>query len=164
MAEALIGLGGNVGDVRATLDKAVAAFCDGAEVQLLGRSSDYETPPWGPVAQPPFVNLCLRVETNLPPRALLQRALAVEAGLGRDRTAGPRWGPRPVDIDILAYDDVALDEPDLHIPHPRMTERAFVLVPLAEIAPDWVVKGRTIAKWAAGIDAAGVRKLASRAG
>jgi 2-amino-4-hydroxy-6-hydroxymethyldihydropteridine diphosphokinase len=159
VAEALIGLGGNVGDVRATLDRAVAALCDGVAVRLLARSSDYETPPWGPVAQPPFVNLCLWVATDLPPRDLLRRALAVEAGLGRDRAAGPRWGPRPVDIDILAYGDMALDEPDLHIPHPRMTERAFVLVPLAEIAPNWVVKGRTIAEWAAGIDVAGVKRL-----
>ncbi len=159
MAEALIGLGGNVGDVRATLDRAVAAFCDGVDVRLLARSSDYETPPWGLIDQPPFVNLCLRVATGLLPRALLRRALVVEAGLGRDRAAGPRWGPRPVDIDILAYGDLALDEPDLHIPHPRMTERAFVLVPLAEIAPEWRVDGRTIAEWASGIDAAGVRKL-----
>lgn len=159
MADALIGLGGNVGDVRATLDRAVAAFCDGGEVRLLARSSDYETPPWGVTDQPAFVNLALRVTTGLAPRALLARALAVEAGLGRDRAASPRWGPRPVDIDILAYGDVTLDEPDLRLPHPRMTERAFVLVPLAEIAPDWVVKGRTIAQWAAKVDAEGVRKL-----
>jgi 2-amino-4-hydroxy-6-hydroxymethyldihydropteridine diphosphokinase len=99
------------------------------------------------------------VETDLSPRDLLTRALAVEAGLGRDRAASPRWGPRPVDIDILAYGDVRLDDEDLRLPHPRMTERAFVLVPLAEIAGDWVVKGRTIAEWATGIDTAGVRKL-----
>jgi 2-amino-4-hydroxy-6-hydroxymethyldihydropteridine diphosphokinase len=157
--QALIGLGGNVGDVRATLAKAVAALCDGEAVRLLGRSSDYETPPWGVTDQPAFVNLALRVETELGARDLLKRALAVEAGLGRDRATGRRWGPRPVDIDILAYDDIRLDEPDLHIPHPRMTERAFVLVPLAEIAPDWVLEGRTIAEWAAAIDTAGVTRL-----
>ncbi|MFY0100226.1 2-amino-4-hydroxy-6-hydroxymethyldihydropteridine diphosphokinase, partial [Acinetobacter baumannii] len=77
----------------------------------------------------------LVVETGLAPRALLERALAVEARLGRDRTQGRRWGPRPVDIDLIAYGDVSLDEPDLHLPHPRLKERAFVLVPLAEIAP-----------------------------
>lgn len=159
MPQALIGLGGNVGDVRATLAKAVAAFCDGEVVRLLARSSDYETPPWGVTDQPPFVNLALRVQTELAPRDLLKRALGVEAGLGRDRATGRRWGPRPVDIDILAYDDIRLDEPDLHIPHPRMTERAFVLVPLAEIAPDWVLEGRTIAEWVGDIDAAGVRRL-----
>ncbi|MBL8568790.1 MAG: 2-amino-4-hydroxy-6-hydroxymethyldihydropteridine diphosphokinase [Phreatobacter sp.] len=159
MPQALIGLGGNVGDVRATLAKAVAAFCDGEAVRLLARSSDYETPPWGVTDQPPFVNLAVRVETELSPRDLLKRALAVEAGLGRDRATGRRWGPRPVDIDILAYGDIRLDEPDLHIPHPRMTERAFVLVPLAEIAPDWVLEGRAIADWVTAIDTAGVKRL-----
>ena len=162
MAEALIGLGGNVGDVRATLDRAVAAFCDGAAVRLLARSADYETPPWGVTDQPPFVNLCLRVDTALGPRALLERALAVEAALGRDRAAGTRWGPRPVDIDILAYGDLALDEPDLRLPHPRMAERAFVLVPLAEIAPDWPIGGVPVAALAARIDATGVTRLAGR--
>ncbi len=159
MAEALIGLGGNVGDVRATLDRAVAAFCDGADVRLLARSADYETPPWGVTDQPAFVNLCLKVATELSPRALLERALAVEASLGRDRASGRRWGPRPVDIDILAYDDVVLDEPDLHLPHPRMADRAFVLVPLAEIAPGWVVGGLSVAARAARIDSAGVSRL-----
>jgi 2-amino-4-hydroxy-6-hydroxymethyldihydropteridine diphosphokinase len=162
MAEGLIGLGGNVGDVRATLDRAVAAFCDGADVRLLARSADYETPPWGVTDQPAFVNLCLKVATELSPRALLERALAVEASLGRDRASGRRWGPRPVDIDILAYDDVVLDEPDLHLPHPRMADRAFVLVPLAEIAPGWVVGGLSVAARAARIDSAGVSRLPDR--
>lgn len=162
MAEALIGLGGNVGDVRTTLDRAVAAFCDGDVVRLLARSADYETPPWGVTDQPPFVNLCLRVATVLAPKALLQRALAVEAGLGRDRATGRRWGPRPVDIDILAYDDLALDAQDLTLPHPRMKDRAFVLVPLAEIAPHWRVDGERIADLAARIDATGVTRLPPR--
>jgi 2-amino-4-hydroxy-6-hydroxymethyldihydropteridine diphosphokinase len=162
MAEALIGLGGNVGDVRTTLDRAVAAFCDGEAVRLVARSADYETPPWGVTDQPPFVNLCLRVATALAPKTLLQRALAVEAGLGRDRATGRRWGPRPVDIDILAYDDLVLDGPDLSLPHPRMKDRAFVLVPLAEIAPDWRVDGERIADLAARIDATGVTRLPAR--
>ena len=133
MAEALIALGGNIGDVRLTLDRAVAAFCDGEEVRLLARSSDYRTPPWGVEEQPPFVNLCIAVETRLGPRALLARAQSVERALGRRRAAERRWGPRPVDIDLIAYDDLALREPDLTLPHPRLFERAFVLVPLAEI-------------------------------
>jgi 2-amino-4-hydroxy-6-hydroxymethyldihydropteridine diphosphokinase len=140
----------------------VAAFCDGEAVRLLARSADYETPPWGVTDQPPFVNLCLRVATVLAPKALLQRALAVEAGLGRDRATGRRWGPRPVDIDILAYDDLVLDGPDLSLPHPRMKDRAFVLVPLAEIAPDWRVDGERIADLAARIDATGVTRLPAR--
>lgn len=162
MAEALLGLGGNVGDVRVTLDRAVTAFCDGAAVRLVARSADYETPPWGVTDQPPFVNLCLRVATELAPRDLLKRALAVEASLGRDRSVGTRWGPRPVDIDILAYDDLALDTPDLTLPHPRMKDRAFVLVPLAEIAPDWRLEGERIADLAARIDATGVTRLPER--
>jgi len=162
MADALIGLGGNVGDVRGTLDRAVKSFCDGEAVRLVARSADYETPPWGVIDQPPFVNLCLRVATELSPHALLKRALAVEAGLGRDRSTSTRWGPRPVDIDILAYDDLALGTKDLTLPHPRMKDRAFVLVPLAEIAPDWQVDGERIADLAARIDRAGVTRLPER--
>src|SRR5579863_6534044 len=124
MADALIGLGGNIGDARATLDVAVKRFCDGDEVKLVARSSDYRTAPWGVTDQSPFVNLCLRVETTLSPRALMERALAVEASLGRNRAAERRWGPRAVDIDLLAYDDLSLEEPDLRVPHPRLAERA----------------------------------------
>src|ERR1700686_1041967 len=108
MAEALVGLGGNVGCVRTTLDRAVAALCDGREVRLVARSSDYRTPPWGVTDQPAFVNLGLVVETALSPRALLARALAVEAALGRDRAKERRWGPRTVDIDLIAYDGIGV--------------------------------------------------------
>ncbi|MCZ8314079.1 2-amino-4-hydroxy-6-hydroxymethyldihydropteridine diphosphokinase [Phreatobacter sp.] len=162
MALALLGLGGNVGDVRATLDRAVADLCDGTAVTLLARSSDYETPPWGVTDQPAFVNLCLKVETTLTPRDLLARALAVEASLGRDRATGRRWGPRPVDIDILAYGDLVLHDADLTVPHPRMAERAFVLVPLMEIAPDWRIGDATVRELAARIDATGVTRLPPR--
>ena len=116
------------------LDRAVALLCDGKEVRLTARSSDYRTPPWGVTDQPPFVNLCIAVETSLTPQALLARAQAVERALGRDRAREQRWGPRSVDIDIIAYDDLTLAEDDLILPHPRLFERAFVLVPLAEIA------------------------------
>ena len=159
MAEALIGLGGNVGDVRATLDRAVEAFCDGRDVRLIARSSDYRTPPWGVEDQPPFVNLCLRVETSLSPQALLRRAQHVEQALGRDRAKEQRWGPRRVDIDILAYDDVTLDEPDLVLPHPRLFERAFVLVPLVEIAPERVIAGMKVREALARLDTGGIEKL-----
>src|ERR1700730_15413745 len=107
MAEALIGLGGNIGDVRATLDQAVAAFCDGTDVRLVAQSSDYATPPWGVLDQPPFVNRCIVLDTVLTPRARLDRALAVEQSLGRARTREQRWGPRTFDLDLLAYGDVA---------------------------------------------------------
>ncbi len=135
MAEALIALGGNVGDARATLQKAIDLFCDGKDVRLLARSHDYRTPPWGDENQAPFINLCIAVETGLTPQALLDRAQQIERALGRVRAKDRRWGPRTADLDILAYDDVTLDEPDLILPHPRLFERAFVLVPLAEIAP-----------------------------
>src|SRR5580700_11257122 len=162
MAEALVGLGGNIGDVQTTLDRAVAAFCDGAAVRLLAQSSDYATPPWGVEDQPAFVNRCLAVATTLPPRALLDRALAVERTLGRDRSRERRWGPRPIDIDLLAYDDVMLDEPGLTLPHPRLLERAFVLVPLAEIVPDRIVAGVRVRDALARLDTRGIERLEPR--
>jgi len=162
MAEALVGLGGNIGDVRATLDRAVAAFCNGTDVRLVAQSSDYVTPPWGVVNQPPFVNRCIAVDTVLTPRALLDRALTVEQSLGRDRTREQRWGPRAVDLDLLAYDDVAVAEPGLTLPHPRLFERAFVLVPLAEIVPDRVIAGVRVRDAAARVDARGIERLAAR--
>jgi len=162
MAEALVGLGGNIEEVRATLDRAVAAFCDESDVRLVARSSDYATPPWGVVDQPPFVNRCIGIETKLTPRALLDRALAVERTLGRDRARERRWGPRPVDIDLLAYDDVEIAEPDLTLPHPRLFERAFVLVPLAEIVPDRVIAGVRVRDALARVDTRGIEKLDPR--
>lgn len=162
MAEALLGLGGNVGDVRASLDAAVAKFADGQEVRLLARSSDYRTPPWGVTDQPPFINCAIAVETTLSPRALLSHAHEVERALGRNRMHERRWGPRTIDIDLLAYDDVAMDDPGLTLPHPRLFERGFVLLPLAEIAPDRMIAGRRIADAAAMIDAAGIEKLPAR--
>jgi len=162
MAEALVGLGGNIGDVRTTLDRAVAAFCDGTDVKLVAQSSDYATPPWGVIDQPPFVNRCIAVATLLTPRALLDRALAVERSLGRDRTRAQRWGPRAIDIDLLAYDDIAIEEPGLTLPHPRLFERAFVLVPLAEIVPDRVIAGVRIGDALARLDARGIERLDPR--
>src|SRR5262245_63833216 len=122
VAEALVALGGNLGDVRDTIDRAVAAFCDGQKVRLLARSSDYRTLPRGVEDQPAFVNACIAVETRLSPRALLARTQAIELALGRARVKEQRWGPRPIDIDLLAYDDLTVDEPDLELPHPRLFE------------------------------------------
>ena len=162
MAEALLALGGNVGDVRDTLDRAVAQLCDGAEVKLTARSSDYLTPPWGVRDQPPFVNLCLAVETRLTPDALLARAQAVEGTFGRDRSKERHWGPRTLDIDILAYDDLAVRTADLTLPHPRLFERAFVLVPLAEIASGRMISGWRVGAVAAKVDQTGITKLSPR--
>ncbi len=162
MAEALLALGGNLGDVRETLDRAIAELCDGTAVRLLARSSDYRTPPWGIEDQPPFVNLCIAVETLLGPHALLDRAKAVERSLGRHRATEQRWGPRTLDIDILAYDALVLDDPDLTLPHPRLFERAFVLVPLAEIAPDRLIAGTRVRDALSTLDRTGIEKLLPR--
>lgn len=162
MAEAFLGLGGNVGDVRATLDKAIALLADGKDVALTARSSDYRTPPWGVTDQPPFINLAITVETALPPRTLLNRAFDIERALGRDRAREQHWGPRTIDIDLLAYDDIALEEPGLILPHPRLFERAFVLVPLFEVAPDRVIAGRRVREALALVDQAGIEKLPER--
>jgi 2-amino-4-hydroxy-6-hydroxymethyldihydropteridine diphosphokinase len=159
MAEALLGLGGNVGDVRTTLDKAIALLADNKDIILRARSSDYATPPWGVRDQPPFINLAIAVETTLSPRALLDRALEVERALGRDRARETRWGPRTIDIDLIAYDDLVLNEPDLALPHPRLFERAFVLVPLAEIVPDRVIAGRRVKEAADEADKGGIARL-----
>ena len=159
MVEALLALGGNIGDVRDTLDRAVDLLCDGVDTHMRARSSDYLTPPWGVADQPEFINMCLAVTTALTPRALLERARAVETALGRDRGAEVRWGPRRIDIDLLTYDDVTIDEPELKLPHPRMLERAFVLVPLAEIAPDLVVNGTKLRDALASLDTSAIRLL-----
>jgi len=159
VAEALLGLGGNLGDVRATLEKAVRRFADGTQVKLVARSSDYRTPPWGVTDQPPFVNCAIAVETDLAPHALLARALTVETALGRDRAQEHRWGPRAIDIDLLSYDDVAMSDPELILPHPRLFERAFVLVPLAEIVPERVIAGHRVRDAINRIDTTGIERL-----
>ena len=156
VADVLLGLGGNVGDPAATIAAALARLED-AGVAILARSSLYRTAPWGKTDQPSFVNACAVARTDLHPRALLDRILTVESDLGRRR--GERWGPRTIDIDILDYDGLALDEPGLTLPHPRLTERGFVLIPLAEIAPDRVVAGRRVRDGAAEADASGVTRL-----
>jgi len=162
LAEALLALGGNVGQVRETFERALAMLCDGTEVRLKIRSSDYTTPPWGVEDQPPFVNCCVAVETNLTPQALLGRVQAVEHALGRRRAQERRWGPRPIDIDILDYDDVVLAGGALTLPHPRLFERAFVLAPLAEIAPERMIAGRRVRDALAALDTAGISRLPPR--
>lgn len=159
MPEALVAFGGNVGDARGMIARAIDAFCDGEEVRLVRRSSDYETPPWGVTDQPPFINACILVETALAPRALLAHGQAIERLHGRDRARETRWGPRTLDIDLIDYAGAALNEPDLTLPHPRARARAFVLAPLSEIAPDWRIGGTSIREVLAGLDAGGIKRL-----
>ncbi len=161
-ASALLALGGNVGDVRQTFDRAIALLSDDETLRLVARSSDYRTPPWGVTDQPPFINAAIAIATTLTPHDLLARALDVERALGRDRAHERHWGPRTIDIDLIAYDNVALSGPDLTLPHPRLFERAFVLTPLAEIAPDRVIAGKSVREALAHLDTAGIEKLPPR--
>lgn len=159
MASVLIALGGNVGDVRATFAGAIPMICAAADATLLARSSDYATPPWGDEQQDRFVNACIAIDTRLPPHALLARLHEVEKAFGRDRANERRWGPRTLDLDIVAYDDLTLDDPALILPHPRLFVRAFVLVPLAEIAPDRPIAGRTPRAALNGLDIGEIERL-----
>ena len=159
MASALIALGGNVGDVRATFRKAISHICGMTQAALVVRSSDYSTPPWGDEEQQRFINACIEIETSLDPHALLFTLHKIEKKFGRDRAQETRWGPRTLDLDLIAYDDVRLDKPELTLPHPRALERAFVLVPLAEIAPDRVISGRRVADALAQLSTEGIQRL-----
>jgi 2-amino-4-hydroxy-6-hydroxymethyldihydropteridine diphosphokinase len=161
-AEALIALGGNIGDVRTTFDRAIACLCRDDVVRLTARSSDYRTPPWGMIEQPAFINAAIAVATSLPPHDLLARALDCERKLGLDRTHKQHWGPRIIDIDILAYDDLTLSDRELILPHPHLLERAFVLVPLAEIAPDRLIAGVRVKDALAHVDSSGIGELPPR--
>jgi 2-amino-4-hydroxy-6-hydroxymethyldihydropteridine diphosphokinase len=159
VASVLIALGGNVGDVRATFQKAIANICGMTQAALLARSADYATPPWGDEQQARFVNACIEIETELDPHALLFTLHRIEHKFGRDRLKERHWGPRPLDLDLLAYDDFSIAKPELMLPHPRMFERAFVLVPLAEIAPDRVIAGKTARTALAELSTDGIERL-----
>ncbi|WP_132999462.1 2-amino-4-hydroxy-6-hydroxymethyldihydropteridine diphosphokinase [Luteimonas arsenica] len=140
---ACVGLGGNIGDVAAALRGALAAFDGLPGTRLLGASRLYRTPAWGVEDQADFINAAALLETTLPARDLLDALLAIERAHGRERAAdGSRWGPRTLDLDLLLYGDAVIDEPGLLVPHPQLHARAFVLVPLAEIAPCAEVPGR----------------------
>jgi 2-amino-4-hydroxy-6-hydroxymethyldihydropteridine diphosphokinase len=135
-----VSLGSNLGDRAATIRAALEGIDALDDVQLLRVSSLRETDPVGYEDQPRFLNGVAELETTLAPLELLDRLLETERELGRTRD-GPRFGPRTIDLDLLLYDDLVLDHPRLRIPHPRMTERAFVLEPLAELAPELLVPG-----------------------
>jgi 2-amino-4-hydroxy-6-hydroxymethyldihydropteridine diphosphokinase len=140
IVRALIGLGGNLGEVRERLEAAIAALDALPGVAVVARSRFYRTPPWGQTDQPDFVNAAIAVETSLTPMDLLDALLATERAFGRVRD-GERWGPRTLDLDLLAYGDKVIDEDRLSVPHPRIAGRAFVLLPLADIAADAELPG-----------------------
>jgi 2-amino-4-hydroxy-6-hydroxymethyldihydropteridine diphosphokinase len=156
MATIYLALGSNLGDRLANLHAAVAALPP--DVTVLAGSPVYETPPWGYLEQPAFLNMALRGATSLSPQELLRHLKGLETGLGR--VPSIRYGPRLIDMDILFYDDLVLATPGLTLPHPRLHERAFVLVPLADLAAGLrhPVLGRTVGELLAGVDASGVNR------
>jgi 2-amino-4-hydroxy-6-hydroxymethyldihydropteridine diphosphokinase len=142
MPRAYIGLGANLGDREGTIRSALDLLAAEPGIEVAAVSSLRETEPVGYVDQPRFLNGAAALETELPPRELLERLLAVELALGRDRASGPRYGPRTIDLDLLLYGGIRHQEHDLEVPHPRLHERAFVLEPLAELDPALDVPGK----------------------
>ncbi len=156
-ASVVLALGGNVGDSAGVLRRALHALAGEPGIELVAASRLYHTPPWGKTDQAPFVNACALALTRLAPETLLDRVKRLEVDLGR--VPGERWGPRVIDIDIVAYDDVSLSTDRLTLPHPELFNRAFVLVPLAEIAPDRTIGGKRVAEAVENVSAEGVVPL-----
>lgn len=153
-----IALGSNLGDSYSILEAALRALSELPGILLQARSHWYRTVAVGP-PQPDFLNGCALLRVSLSPQALLEALLETETRFGRVRHQ--RWGPRTLDLDLLLYDDSILNTPALQLPHPRLHERAFVLVPLVEIVPDWVepVSGKAIAELIQTVDCTGVRRV-----
>ncbi|MCO6390644.1 2-amino-4-hydroxy-6-hydroxymethyldihydropteridine diphosphokinase [Aliihoeflea aestuarii] len=154
---AYLGLGGNLGDPQAAMAAALRILDARPDLAVMQVSSLYRTPPWGVTAQPDFLNAVAEVETTLSPRQFLDACLDAERRLKRVRDE--RWGPRAIDLDILTFGDSHIDEEGLSVPHPRISERAFVLVPLLEIAPDLTIDGRPMADTLHALDASGIKRL-----
>jgi len=154
-----VSLGGNLGDPAASMGMALRILDADACTKVVRVSSLYRTPPWGKTDQPDFLNAAAELSTTLSPRGLLDLCLEIEHRLKRVREE--RWGPRLIDVDILVFADRAIHEVGLDVPHPRMLERAFVLAPLAEIAPGLDVAGRSVSERLAAMDAAGIERLPS---
>jgi len=151
---AALGLGGNVGDPVRAMAAALRALDAREDCRVVAVSRLYRTPPWGKTDQDWFFNACALVETRLRPEALLDACLGIEREMKRERKE--RWGPRTIDIDVLTYEGVEQAGGRLELPHPRMTGRGFVLMPLADVAPDLMVSGRTVRSWLEEADVAGI--------
>ena len=154
-----LSLGGNLGDPAASMATALRLLDADESTRVIAVSSLYRTPPWGKLDQPDFLNAAAEISTALAPRALLDLCLEAERKLKRVREE--RWGPRLIDIDILVFGDRIIHETGLEVPHPRMLERAFVLAPLAEIAPELAVGGRSVSERLSAVDTSGIERLAS---
>ena len=158
MSVAYIALGANLGDPAATVNAAFAALAELPQSTLTARSALFRTTPVGILEQPEFVNAAARITTQLAPEALLDQLLAIEQRFGRIRAE--RNGPRTLDLDILLYDDLVIDTPRLILPHPRLHLRAFVLYPLADLAPDLALPGRgSLAAWLPAVANQGIVRL-----
>ncbi len=157
MVEAGIGLGSNLGDREAHLAGAAQALEALEGTRILAASSVWRTPPVGPPGQPDYFNACLRIETDLAPERLLAACLSIEQAHGRERRE--RWGPRTLDLDILWYDDLEMSSEALTLPHPRLTQRVFVLAPLAEIAADMRIACEMVSAHLSRLDAEGLMRL-----
>jgi len=153
-ATAYIGLGGNIGDPVVAMAEALHAFGARPDCKVLSVSRLYRTPPWGKTDQDWFFNAAAAIETELPPHALLRLCLEIEQSMKRVRIE--RWGPRTIDLDILAYDDLAFSDDTLTLPHPRMKDRAFVLMPLADLASDLKIDGKTVEEWLIAAEKSGI--------
>ncbi len=154
-----IGLGGNIGDPQRAMASALSMLAEDPDIELIAVSSLYTTPPWGNSEQPDFLNAVAELRTKLDPRGLLNKCLDVERSLKRERK--DRWGPRIIDLDIIAYGHRQVQESDLQLPHPRLAERAFVLVPLAEIAPEFCIGGNAVHELLCVVDADGIKQEAA---
>jgi 2-amino-4-hydroxy-6-hydroxymethyldihydropteridine diphosphokinase len=159
MSDVLLSIGSNLGDRLANLADVVRRLDSYPNITVTAQSSLYRTVPVGPVAQDDFINGAVRITTNLAAEELMKACLAIEASMGRDRTHAVRWGPRVIDIDIILFDDLVTNSETLILPHPRFRERAFVLIPLVDIAPDWRFEGQSLATLASLIDQTGVERL-----
>jgi 2-amino-4-hydroxy-6-hydroxymethyldihydropteridine diphosphokinase len=153
MTRAYVGLGSNLGDREASLREAVGLLGANPEIEIVAVSRFRETEPVGLADQPRFLNGAVAIDTELAAPDLLDRLLATERELGRERGEGPRWGPRTIDLDLLLYGDETFERPGLTVPHPRLHERRFALEPLAELDPALVIPGRgPVATLLAGLD------------
>lgn len=155
---AAIALGSNLGDSHAILETALKTLANTRGILLQAQSPIYQTAAVGP-PQPDYLNACALIATQFDPTTLLKTLLTIETQFGRVRRE--RWGPRLLDLDLLLFDDLVLSQPKLQIPHPRMAERAFVLVPLRDLIPTWIepISGKTIAELIQQVDCSGVKRL-----
>ena len=155
--DAAIGLGSNVGDKAGNIARAISLLTAKGDIRLVSPSRIYRSPPWGVITQDAFANACVTVATVLGAHDLLRRCQAVENDMGRVRKK--KWGPRIIDVDILTFRDEVIKTPDLVVPHPLIAERAFVLLPLQDVAPGLKIGGKTLGELIAHIDTAGVAPM-----